>query len=214
MNVSGGEKTQSATVSFEKATAAKTALMLNGGSLDGANISVTSEVEHTDEVEADHPEGTASPTIEQHQKPRAGIAAEYLAKGYLLSDSILQRAIDMDQKQGISKRFLNYLNSIDTTAGQKAFKPKAEGETHPTFSQGALAQAKNFDEQKGISRTATDYYTKAFSTPFGQKVKAFYSTTTKQVLDIHEEARRIADAQKSSQTAPAAATTEVPPAEK
>ena len=33
---------------------------------------------------------------------------------------------------------------------------------------------------------------KALASPFGQKVKAFYTETSKQVLDIHEEARRIA----------------------
>lgn len=36
------------------------------------------------------------------------------------------------------------------------------------------------------------YYSRALSSQWGQKVKAFYTTTSKQVLDIHEEARRIA----------------------
>lgn len=45
---------------------------------------------------------------------------------------------------------------------------------------------------------STQYYTKAISSPFGQKVHAFYTTTSKQVLDIHEEARRIAEAHKAA----------------
>ena len=44
----------------------------------------------------------------------------------------------------------------------------------------------------------TQYYAKALSSPFGQKVKAFYTTTSKQVLDIHEEARRIHETHKAS----------------
>ena len=43
------------------------------------------------------------------------------------------------------------------------------------------------------------YYSKALASPFGQKVKAFYTTTSKQVLDIHEEARRIHETHKASQ---------------
>ena len=58
----------------------------------------------------------------------------------------------------------------------------------------------------------TQYYAKALSSPFGQKVKAFYTTTSKQVLDIHEEARRIAEAHKQSSSganAPTAQSTGV-----
>lgn len=42
------------------------------------------------------------------------------------------------------------------------------------------------------------YYAKALASPLGQKVKAFYTTTSKQILDIHDEARRIADDQKAN----------------
>ena len=43
------------------------------------------------------------------------------------------------------------------------------------------------------------YYSKALSSPLGQKVLSFYTTTSKQVLDIHEEARRLAQEQKAAQ---------------
>ena len=59
------------------------------------------------------------------------------------------------------------------------------------------------------------YYTKALGTPVGQKVRLFYTSTSKQVLDIHEEARRIAAEQKSSATpaaAPAPAAAPIPSA--
>jgi hypothetical protein len=36
------------------------------------------------------------------------------------------------------------------------------------------------------------YYTLALNTSFGKKVQTFYTDTSKHVLDIHEEARRLA----------------------
>ena len=45
------------------------------------------------------------------------VAAEYLAKGYTLSDQILQRAIELDQQHGISTKFLSYIQGLDTKLG-------------------------------------------------------------------------------------------------
>ncbi|GJE91898.1 RRM domain-containing protein [Phanerochaete sordida] len=181
------QDTKSAVVHFEKASAAKTALMLNGGTLDGSQLSVTSPSEHHEQET--HHEGP----IDQSDKPRAGIAAEYLARGYKLSDQVLQRAIELDNTHGISNRFLSYISSLDTTLGEKTLGPQKtiSGKLQETLAQ-ATEQAKTIDQQRGISTKATDYYSRALSSPWGQKVKAFYTTTSKQVFDIHEEARRIA----------------------
>ncbi|KAG5639593.1 hypothetical protein H0H81_010795 [Sphagnurus paluster] len=199
------ESASEAVIHFEKSSAAKTALMLNGGTLDGATLTVTSEIPHQDDEAAreGHPD--------QSDKPRAGIAAEYLARGYVLSDHILQRAIEIDHKQGISKRFLNYFQTLDTSIGARALGPDQtiSGKLHSSVS-AATQQAKAVDEQKGISKMANDsstdppgasftkYYAKAITSPLGQKVRAFYTSTSKQVQDIHEEARRIAEVQKTS----------------
>ncbi|THH14008.1 hypothetical protein EW146_g6268 [Bondarzewia mesenterica] len=194
---------KTATIHFEKPSAAKTALMLNGGTLDGAHLVVTSEVAHADEEETPHVEGAP---IEQSDKPRAGIAAEYLARGYVLSDHILHRAIQMDNERGISKRFLSYFHSLDSSLGNKALGPDQtiSGKVASTLQQ-ATQQARTIDEQKGISKIASDYYTRALSSPFGQRVRDFYTTTSKQVLDIHEEARRIAAQHETPSPAPQAA---------
>jgi len=48
------------------------------------------------------------------------------------------------------------------------------------------------------------YYVRAFSTPFGSKVQAFYTTTTKHIHDIHEEAKRLAGWDKSNVVEPPA----------
>ncbi|EKM49700.1 uncharacterized protein PHACADRAFT_265282 [Phanerochaete carnosa HHB-10118-sp] len=185
---------KSAFIHFQKPSAAKTALMLNGGTLDGATLTVTSAVEHQDQEEA-HNDGP----IDQTDKPRAGIAAEYLARGYTLSDHVLQRAIELDNQRGISKRFLSYIQGLDTTLGEKALGPQKtiSGKVQEALVQ-AQEQARTIDQQKGISSKATDYYSRALASPWGQKVKAFYTTTSKQVLDVHEEARRIASQQPSA----------------
>lgn len=129
--------------------------MLNGGTLDGAQLSVTSPTEHHDpeSAEAHHPDTP----IDQTDKPRAGIAAEYLAKGYVLSDGILQRAIELDNQRGISKRFLSYFQSIDSTLGQKALGPdqKISAKVAEKLYQ-AQEQAKTIDQQKGITTKAGD----------------------------------------------------------
>ena len=126
--------------------------MLNGGTLDGVHLSVTSPTEHPDHEEPHH-EGP----IEQTDKPRAGIAAEYLAKGYKLSDNILQRAIEIDSQKGISKRFLSYMQNLDTKLGQKALGPDQtiSGKVSQTFGQ-AQERARTIDQQQGISTKAGD----------------------------------------------------------
>lgn len=47
------------------------------------------------------------------------------------------------------------------------------------------------------------YYSKAIKSPLGQQVRDFYTRTSKQVVDIHEEARRIASEQKEKAAADA-----------
>jgi hypothetical protein len=55
------------------------------------------------------------------------------------------------------------------------------------------------------------YYSKALSSPLGSKVRDFYTQTHKQVMDIHEEARRLAAEQKAATAStPSTATTEKP----
>ena len=50
------------------------------------------------------------------------------------------------------------------------------------------------------------YYLKAIASPLGQQVRDFYTSTSKQVIDIHAEARRIAAQEKVKAGGPASAT--------
>ena len=121
--------------------------MLHGGTLDGAHLSIVSDLPEAHAApaakETEHHAAHPGAPIDQSDKPRAGsefvsspsppysrgghlnralckVAAEYLAKGYTLSDQILQRAIELDQQHGISGRFLSYIQGLDTTLGAPA----------------------------------------------------------------------------------------------
>lgn len=86
---------------------------LDGGTLDGSALAVKSDVVHQDDHQPPTPH---QHHIEQSDKPRCGsmccisdfllfwliffnvVAAEFIAKGYSLSDHILTRAIEIDSK--------------------------------------------------------------------------------------------------------------------
>lgn len=97
------------------------------------------------------------------------------------------------EKQGISSRFLNFFNGLDHTVGSKVVgeNQTVSGKITET-AQSALAKTKEVDQNRGVSARVNEYYTKAIGTGVGQKVHSFYTNTSKQVLDVHEEARRIA----------------------
>jgi len=181
--------------------------MLNGSSIDHSSpLSVNSDTVHPDEEDSETTHVPGTP-LEQSDKPRAGIAAEYLAKGYKLSDNILQRAIQLDAERGISKRFLTYFQSLDSSVGAKALghDQTISGKVASTI-QSATQHARTVDEQKGYSKVAGDYYSSALGSPLGQRVRSFYTTTSKQILDIHEEARRITHEHKVPQQTRATGT--------
>ncbi|CZT02449.1 related to actin cytoskeleton protein (VIP1) [Rhynchosporium agropyri] len=186
IEVTPSGESKNATVTFEKETAAKTALLLDNTQLGNTQVQVTSASASNDDDGDQYTSNTErdSDELTQEEKPRARIAAEYIAHGYVLGDQAIQKAIDLDNKHGVSNRFLATLNSLD----QKYH---------------ATDKAKSVDQSYGVSATAsniltgiTSYFEKAAETPTGQKLVNFYSQGSKQVQDIHAEARRLADLKK------------------
>ncbi|TAQ85593.1 hypothetical protein B7494_g6080 [Chlorociboria aeruginascens] len=186
LEITKSGETQNATVTFEKETAAKTALLLDNTQLGSTQVKVTSATGSTEDDGSHFTNQTErdSDEITQEEKPRSRIIAEYLAHGYVIGDQAAQRAIDLDQKHGVSNRFLSTLQSID----QKYH---------------ATDRAKSVDQSYGVTAKTnslwsglTSYYEKAAGTPTGQKLVNFYTQTSRQVQDIHAEARRLADLKK------------------
>ncbi|PYH89657.1 hypothetical protein BO71DRAFT_402881 [Aspergillus ellipticus CBS 707.79] len=177
---------KSATVTFEKEAAAKTALLLDHTQL-GSSLVEVKAAQSLDDIAGEHAASAGEAKDEQNQdleqedKPRSRIVAEYLAHGYAVSDNAIQKAIALDQKHGFSTRFTTALTSFDS-------------KYHATD------RARGLDESYKISDKATTgwrslnhYFEKALGTPSGRKLRDFYSQTDKQVRDIHTEARRLAD---------------------
>lgn len=177
-------ESKSATVTFEKETAAKTALLLNHTKLGANEISVTSNVSDDDNGAPTSNADRDTDEITQEEKPRARILAEYLAHGYLVADTGLKRAIALDEKHGVTQKFLGTLTALD----QKVH---------------ATDRAKTADQSYGITSRASSlltglssYFEKATSTPTGKRIVDFYTTSRREVEDIHKEARRLADLKK------------------
>ncbi|KAK4982337.1 Protein vip1 [Elasticomyces elasticus] len=177
------DSTQSATVTFEKETAAKTALLLDSTQLGPAQVHVSSAAS-LDQMSGGKSAGSADEhgeDIAQEDKPRSRIVAEYLAHGYVISDKAIERAIALDNQHGISNRFMNALTNFDSK-----FK--------------ATEKAQAVDQKYGVTdkaysgwRGLNSYFDKAMGTPTGQKVRQFYSVGNKQVVDVHNEARHLAN---------------------
>jgi len=180
------DNTKDATVVFEKETAARTAQLLNNTQLGGTQITVTPESAQSDEATTSHTTNAErdSDEITQEEKPRSRILAEYLAHGYVIGDAALQRSLELDQKHGVTSRFMSTLQNLDA-------------KYHAT------EKAKATDQSYGLSQRAgtlfgglNSYFEKATNTPTGKKLVQFYSDGSRQVQDIHAEARRLANLKK------------------
>jgi len=195
-------ETKNATVTFEKQTAAKTALLLDNTQLGTTHVEVSSATGSNDDDGSHYHQNTDrdSDEITQEEKPRSRIIAEYLAHGYVIGDQAAQRAIDLDQKHGVSHRFLSTLQGLDA-------------KYHATD------KAKSVDESYGVTQKTNSllsglasYYEKAAGTPTGQKLVNFYTQTSRQVQDIHAEARRLADLKKQEKGGDEKTTSSTPSA--
>ncbi|EFX00684.1 actin cytoskeleton protein [Grosmannia clavigera kw1407] len=185
IQVSAEGETKSATVQFEKDTAAKTALLLNNTQLGPNHIGVAG----TAKPEEPATQGDAS--VEQHsgeltqeEKPRARIFAEYLAHGYVIGDAALERAIDLDHRHNVTSRFVSKLNDLNS-------------KYHATERAKTADQSYNLTQRANTLLTGLgSYFEKASNSPTGKRVVDFYTLTQRQAKDVHEEARRLAEIKK------------------
>jgi len=180
--------TQSASVTFEKPAAAKTALLLDNTQLGPNSVHVTSS-KSIDDIAGDKAASAEQAKdgdhdLEQEEKPRSRIFAEYLAQGYAISDKAIERALALDQQHGVSQRFSQVLQNFD----QKF---------HATEKAQAVDNKFSITEKINAGwRGLSSYFDKAVETPTGQKLRQFYDAGNKTVVDVHNEARHLADLKK------------------
>lgn len=125
-----------------------------------------------------------APVLAQEDKPPSRILAEVLAHGYLVAEQGLQKALAIDEQHGLSQRFVATLKKLDERTQ-------------------ATERAKSADESYGLTRKAgnlltglSSYFERAKDTPTGRKIVEFYTAKQRQVQDIHNEARRLAELKK------------------
>jgi len=175
------DSSKSATVTFEKETAAKTALLLDNTQLGPAQVHVTSDVSHDSKGTPKDTEHSDDHDVAQEDKPRSRILAEYLAHGYVISDQVIEKGLALDKQHGISNRFTTALLGFNDKY-KVTDKSRAVDDKYAVSSKAGAAWG-------GLS----SYFDKAASTPTGQKLRQFYEQGSKQVLDVHNEARHLAN---------------------
>jgi hypothetical protein len=111
--------------------------------------------------------------------------------------------VDWFPEYGISQRFLAFFTPL-------ANKVQAVAQPHVERATEKVAEV---DKQQGVSLKihaagilSAKYYQAALNSPFGQKVLSFYTTTKKEVQDVHEEALRIKENKKSSSSSPSSSS--------
>ncbi|KAI9793218.1 MAG: hypothetical protein M1816_000639 [Peltula sp. TS41687] len=186
------DSAKSATVTFEKETAAKTALLLDNTQLGSSHVKVEAgqgldQLAGGQTSTSGDDSGKDKDELEQEDKPRSRIMAEYIARGYAIGDQALQRAIEFDSKQGYSNRFTAALQNFDSKYHATDRAKAVDASYHVT------------DRAKAAWSGLQSYFEKAMGTPTGQRVRAFYTQTEKQIADIHSEARRLAEIHKEEQ---------------
>ncbi|KAF2672609.1 hypothetical protein BT63DRAFT_475240 [Microthyrium microscopicum] len=199
--VSGEESSaKSATVTFEKETAAKTALLLDNTQLGSSQVTVKSTAGLDDLAPAQKDSETGeSEEVTQDDKPRSRVIAEYLAHGYVISDKVIERALALDKQHGVSNRFTKALADFDSKY-KATEKAKAADDKYQVSQKAA-----------GAWNTMYSYFDSALGTPTGHKLRNFYAEGNKQVLDVHNEARHLANlkaakASEGDSSAPVAGT--------
>ncbi|KAG9306744.1 hypothetical protein G9A89_005644 [Geosiphon pyriformis] len=185
---------QIAYVTFERESAAKTALMLTNAVIGDSQISVKLAddliVNGTDDL-------SDTEDLIQEEKPKAAIFAEILAAGYQLHDHIIEKGLEYDNTYGVTQVVRQFLAQLQANLQQFDAKFKLV----ETVAAKAIEIDAKFavqDKVKFAAAQAQDKAALALQTPIGKRVTEFYTSTTKTVSDVHFEARQIADDKKAA----------------
>ncbi|KAG2224340.1 hypothetical protein INT45_006740 [Circinella minor] len=177
------EEEQQALIHFERESAAKTAALLSNALIDDNHIIATPYFESTASTN-DEPE--TQPENAQETKPKARIAAEILANGYLLQDHIVAKGLEYDTKYNLSTRLTGYLQTLQSNV-------KTFDEKYRVWDK-AMEYNEKFKIQEKVNNAANTAQTRAVNalqTPTGQKVHGFAQQTLAQIAAVHYEAKKI-----------------------
>lgn len=199
-------------VNFELQKALSTAILLNDAELDSVAITVvedslpayeplaTAPVVSDNKVQSDSiktGDGLYD-DISQEEKPKAAILAQLLALGYKVSDDLIDRAVKIDNQKGYSTKFKSFLTDLDTkyfhTQDPESHAAKKINKAHDLLS----SLSSTFQKLSYLQKLQ-HYFDKASAHPYGLKVSDFYHLLSKEVTDVHKEAKRLYDLKKKEE---------------
>ncbi|KAI8393360.1 uncharacterized protein BYT42DRAFT_550761 [Radiomyces spectabilis] len=191
---------QKALIMFERASAAKTAVLLSNALVDNEHIHVEPYF-----AETQNNEKAGAAVSEEEGKevpPVSSTMAEMLAAGYTLTDNVLAKGIEYDNKYGLSQKVQQFFAQIQQNLAQLGQKYHVTDRAMEVDSKlGVQNKAQN------VATTAQQKAEELMQSPAGQKVQGFATQMLDQINALHAEARRIADERKGTSTG---ATTEAP----
>ncbi|RIB17078.1 hypothetical protein C2G38_2188294 [Gigaspora rosea] len=180
---------QIAYITFERESAAKTALMLSNAVVGDREICVKS-ADECDGLSSDECDGGEG--YDSQEKSKFYLFVEILAAGYQLQDTLLQKMCEIDFRFGITPFAAHLFTSVVNNVSKIDEKYKLADK--------ATELGKKYQVEEKVKQTVTLAQDKAscvLHTNTGKLIVEAYETVSKQVCDIHCKARRIANEKKS-----------------
>ncbi|ORE03599.1 hypothetical protein BCV72DRAFT_308094 [Rhizopus microsporus var. microsporus] len=179
---------QIALIRFERESAAKTATLLSNALIDDCHIVAEPYFESAKPKDEAVPEntGAADEHVQQESKPKARIAAEILANGYILQDQVVAKGLEYDSKYNVTTRLSGYFSALTSNVKQIDEKYRIWDKALEIDN-----KFKIHEKVQTAAQTAQSKATAALQSPTGQKVHDFANQTIAQIAAVHYEAKKI-----------------------
>lgn len=127
---------------------------------------------------------TSDAQQKQENKSVSHVMTELLASGYVLTDSVLAKGAEFDEKHGVSTRMSGYLNKVGINLTR--FSPSQK---EITEKDATMAPRSN---SAPVTSAAPSRMHNLMKSRAGLKVQGIASKVAGRVTNVHEEAKRIA----------------------
>lgn len=225
------DKLQKYEVVFELPKALSTALLLNDAELDSVAIkvedasatparksvsgappsyssvsgSVAGAGDHKVQNDAILTGDSQYDDISQEEKPKSAILAQLLASGYSISDQVIERSIKIDKEQGYSAKFQGFLADLDKKYIHSS-EPNSLANTTINKALGTISSLASSFDKSSYKQKLQHYFEQASNSEYGLKIHEFYKNLTKEITDVHNEAKRLNELKKEKKVEESAST--------
>ncbi|KAI8637761.1 hypothetical protein BD408DRAFT_486011 [Parasitella parasitica] len=200
------EKHQIALILFEKEAAAKTATLLSQAVVDDSPIDVKPYFKQTPVAGGVMATGSANAEQQQQQqqqrkqsqesKSASHVMAELLASGYVLTESVVMKGVEFDEKHGVSSRVNGYLTKMGVSYTQLNQKIRGASSEKNVAADTAVSPPEDTVDTSLSSAPASSRMQSLKNSRAGLRVQGLASRVAGKVSSVHEEAKRIATEKK------------------